>query len=72
VINGTARTLDSDGKQQYQSIVGSLMWLMLSTRPDLEFTISMLSKFSSTLTTEHLSAATYTLQYLQHMANLAI
>jgi len=43
--NGTARTLDSDGKQRYQSIVGSLMWLMLCTRPDLAFTISMLSKF---------------------------
>jgi len=59
--NGTARTLDSDGKQRYQSIVGSLMWLMLCTRQDLAFTVSRLSKFSSTPTTEHLSAATYTL-----------
>jgi len=32
----------------------------------------MLSKFSSTLTTEHLSAATYTLRYLRNTANLAI
>ena len=72
--NGTARTLDSDGRQRYQSIVGSrsLVWLLLCTRPDLAFTVSMLSKFSSTPTTEHLSAATYTLRYLRHMANLAI
>jgi len=70
--NGTARTLDSDGKQQYQSIVGSLMWLMLCTRLDLAFTVSMLRKFSSTLTTEHLSAATYMLRYLRITANLAI
>jgi len=48
------------------------MWLMLCTRPDLAFTVSMLSKFSSTPTTEHLSAATYTLRYLRNMANLAI
>ena len=39
---------------------------------DLVFTVSRLSKFSSTPTTEHLSAATYTLRYLQHTANLAI
>jgi len=45
---------------------------MLCTQPDLTFTVSMLSKSSSTLTTEHLSAATYTLRYLRHTANLAI
>jgi len=32
----------------------------------------MLSKFSSTPTTEHLSAATYTLRYLRNTTNLAI
>ena len=72
LTNGTARTLDSDGKQRYQSIVGSLMWLMLCTQPDLAFTVSMFSKFSSTPTTEHLSAATYTLRYLRNTANLAM
>jgi len=45
---------------------------MLCTPPDIAFTVSMLSKSSSTPTTEHLSAATYTLRYLRHMANLAI
>jgi len=69
---GTAKTLASDGNQRYQSIVGSLVWLMLCTPPDIAFTVSMLSKSSSTPTTEHLSAATYTLRYLRHMANLAI
>ena len=48
------------------------MWRMLCTRPDLAFTVSMLRKFSSTPTTENLSAATYTLRYLRHTANLAI
>ena len=70
--NGAVKTLNSDGKQRHQSIVGSLMWLMRCTRPDLAFTVSMLSKFSSTPTTEHLSAATYTLRYVRHRANLAI
>ena len=39
---------------------------------DLAFTVSMLSKFSSTPTTQHLSAAIYTLRYLRNTANLAI
>ena len=45
---------------------------MLCTRPDLAFTVSILCKFSSTPTTEHLSAATHTLRYLRNTANLAI
>jgi len=48
------------------------MWLMLCTRPDLAFTVSILCKISSTPTTEHLSAATYMLQYLRNTANVAI
>ena len=39
---------------------------------NLAFPISMLSKFSSIPTTKHLAAATYTLRYKQHTANLAI
>lgn len=34
------------------------MWLMLCTRPDLAFTVSMLSKFNSARTTNHLAATT--------------
>jgi len=45
---------------------------MLCIRLDLAFTVSMLSKSSSTPTTEHLSAATYTLRYLRHTDDLTI
>jgi len=48
------------------------MWPMLCTQPDLVFILSLLSKFSSTPTTEHLAAATYTLRYLRNTANLTI
>jgi len=34
------------------------MWFMLCTRPDLAFTVSMLSKFNAAPTTEHLAVAT--------------
>jgi len=68
----TGNPLDSDGKRRYQSIVGILMWLRLCTRPDLVFTVSMLSKFNNAPTTEHLAVATYTLRYLRNTANLGI
>jgi len=68
----SAKALDSAGQRRYQSIVGSLMWLMRCTRPDLAFTVSMFSKFSAAPTTEHLAAASYVLRYLRNTLDLAI
>jgi hypothetical protein len=39
--------LDESDKQLYQSLVGSLMWAMIGTRPDITFAIVKLSKFVS-------------------------
>ena len=38
--------IDSE-KLRYQSVVGSLMYLMLGTRPDIAFAVSQVSRFSS-------------------------
>ena len=43
--------------KEYQSLAGSLIYLMLSTRPDLAFTISTLSKFASAPLPMHLAVA---------------
>ena len=40
--------------------------------PDITFTVSMLSKFLSAPSSEHLAAATYTLRYLRNTSDLAI
>jgi len=45
---------------------------MLGTQPDIAFTVSMLSKFLSAPSSEHLAAATYTLRYLRNTSDLAI
>jgi len=45
---------------------------MQGTRPDIAFTVSMLSKFLSAPSSEHLAAATYTLRYLRNTSDLAI
>ncbi|HEV7735995.1 MAG TPA: reverse transcriptase domain-containing protein, partial [Chlamydiales bacterium] len=53
-----------DIRQRYQSMVGSLMYAMLGSRPDICFAITKLSQFGSNPTEEHLHAAQRALRYL--------
>ena len=53
------------GILEYQSLVGSLMYAMLGTRPDLAHAVSTLSKFNSEPAEEHHAAAKRTLRYLK-------
>jgi len=66
-INSTTLIL-----KEYQSLVGSLMYLMLSTRPDLAFKISTVSKFASAPLPIHLAAAKRVLHYLKATKTLAL
>jgi len=63
---------DQSGHENYQSIVRSFMWMINGTRPDLAYTLSLLSRSSSALTLQHLKAASHILRYLRNIANLAI
>jgi len=49
----------------YQQIIGSLMYLVTATRPDLAYTIAHLSQFNSDPTTAHMAAAKRVIRYLQ-------
>jgi hypothetical protein len=58
--------------EKYQSLVGSLNWLSVSTRPDLSAVVSLLSSYLHRATSQHLDAACYVLRYLKgtlHMAS---
>jgi hypothetical protein len=46
-----------DRQLLYQLLIGSLMYPMTATWPDLAFTVSMLNKFNAVPTDEHLFAA---------------
>lgn len=48
----------------YQSHIGTQMWAYICTRPDLGFSVSTLSRFSSNQTAEHLSAVKRVYRYL--------
>jgi hypothetical protein len=53
-------------QQLYQALVGSLMYAMLGTRPDLAFSVSIFSRFNVNPTIEHYGAAKRALRYLKN------
>ena len=57
---------------EYQSIVGSQMYAMLATRPDLVQSIQQISQHNQKPTTTHLKAARQGLRYLNGTSDLGI
>ncbi|KAJ8127933.1 hypothetical protein O1611_g5703 [Lasiodiplodia mahajangana] len=55
---------DSTIRKEYQEIVGSLMYAMVGTRPDLAYSVSKLSRFLVNPTRQHLEAAKNVLRYV--------
>jgi len=70
----TKGTTDQPKEQvtTYQSIIGSLMYLVTGTRPDLAYTISFLTQFSSCPTEEHIKPAKQVLRYVNGTRNLGL
>jgi len=58
-------SLSEEDTQRYQSIIGSLMYAMIGTRPDMPFVLSELSKYVSKPSKNHLIAAKRVLRNLQ-------
>jgi len=62
---------DVDPKE-YQRITGSLMYLMLGTRPDLAFAVSKLCQFNAKPQTHHRTQALRCLRYAMTTRNLKL
>jgi len=56
----------------YQSMIGSVMYLVTGTRPDLAYTISFLAQLSSCPTDEHIKAAKHVFRYVNGTRNLSL
>lgn len=56
---------DEIKKFPYQRLIGSLMYLAVSTRPDIAFAVNSLSQFNNCYTQEHWTAAKRILRYLK-------
>ena len=59
-------------QKEYQALIGSLMYLMMGSRPDLAYTVSTRSKFSSNPTADHYCTAKRVLRYLQSTSMLSL
>jgi hypothetical protein len=62
----TENTSDPDPvlKKQFQSVIGSLLYLMLGTCPDIAYAVIRMSQFSANPSQEHLDKALYIMRYL--------
>lgn len=56
----------------YQSMVGSLLYAAMATRPDIAQAVSVVSKFNANPSTAHLTAVKRILRYLKGTTELAL
>ncbi|UYV73755.1 hypothetical protein LAZ67_11000746 [Cordylochernes scorpioides] len=59
-------------KVEYQSLIGSLIYLSVSTRPDISYAVSALGQFSNDPRRQHWNAAKRVLRYLKGTLGLKI
>lgn len=58
--------------KEYQAVIGSIMYLMLGTRPDIAFTISRLAQYCIKPSQQHWAAVKHLLRYLASTETLGI
>jgi hypothetical protein len=61
--------LDRKEQTRYQSIVGSLLYAALTTRPDIAFAVNELGRFNAQANQFHMLAAHHVLRYLAGTTN---
>ena len=59
-------------KEEYQSAVGSLLYLSSATRPDITFAVNSVAKFSANPTNEHWTAVKRIFRYLKGTVNYGL
>ena len=65
-------TAHADFKAKYQSFVGTLMYAMLGTRPDIAFSVSCVSRFAANPTDAHMKAVKRIFSYLRGTIDLQL
>lgn len=64
LVRGTDAEVAAARHLPYQSVIGSLMWAAICTRPDVSHVVGQLSKFNSCYTLAHWAAAKHLLCYI--------
>ncbi|XP_022877047.1 uncharacterized protein LOC111395297 [Olea europaea var. sylvestris] len=65
-------TGDSKSQLEYSRIIGSLMYVMNCTRPDIAYSISRLNRYTSNPSTDHWKTIVRVLGYLKHTKNFGL
>ena len=69
----SARTAaESALQKRYQSMIGSLMYAMLGSRPDICYSVNKLAQYGSNPNEEHLAATQQVFQYLKATRDLRL
>jgi hypothetical protein len=63
LVKNTAQATSAAIKH-YQSLIGSLLYVQIGTRPDISFAVSRLAQYAANPSPQHLRLATYVLSYL--------
>ena len=61
-----------DGVRKYQALIGCLLWIALSTRPDISFAVSTLARFNVCPTKDHWRVGMRVLKYLKGTKDLCL
>ena len=56
----------------YQSVLGSVMWGQLATRPDLLFSVSLLTRFQANPGIKHWKALMHVVRYIKNIINYGL
>jgi hypothetical protein len=59
-------------RAKFQSVIGSLLYLMLGTRPDIAYAVVKLAAFLANPSQEHLDRALYIMNYLRATKDYAL
>ena len=65
-------TIDPELRSRYQTVIGSLLYLMLGSRPDIAFAVTKLAQFAARPSEEHLQKALYICRYLRGTSNYCL
>ena len=63
VVSEQNPLLNAEQQSEYQSKIGSCLWMVKSTRPDCLFAINILSRYTHLPTTNNVKAVDRVLQY---------
>ena len=59
-------------RHKFQQVIGSLLYIMLGTRPDIAYAVTKLSQYSANPSQDHLNRALYICHYLVGTSNYAM